>query len=117
KEEKQLWYALRAGRFAGFKFRRQHPIGGYYLDFFCPLARLAVELDGFQHGTPEQMEQDHQREHWLATQDIEVLRFWNRQWHDNRAEVLLSIWVALHRRTGCCEVDRKEQNRRFISPD
>ena len=41
-EEKQLWRALRAGRFAGFKFRRQHPLGKYYLDVFCPLARLSV---------------------------------------------------------------------------
>ena len=44
KEEKQLWGALRAGRFAGFKFRRQHPLGRYYLDFYCPQAKLSVEL-------------------------------------------------------------------------
>src|SRR5436190_19652126 len=58
KEEKQLWQALRAGRFAGFKFRRQHPIGEYTLDFYCPLARLSVELDGFGHGLPNQMAHD-----------------------------------------------------------
>ncbi|PYJ84712.1 MAG: hypothetical protein DME22_11780 [Verrucomicrobia bacterium] len=53
-EEKQRWRALRAARFAGFKFRRQHPIGPYCLDFYCPCARLSVELDGFQHGMPGQ---------------------------------------------------------------
>jgi len=49
-EEKELWRALKAGRFSGFKFRRQHPRGKYFLDFYCPTARLSVELDGFQHG-------------------------------------------------------------------
>jgi len=58
KEEKHLWHALRAGRFAGFKFRRQHPIGQYTLDFYCPLARLSVELDGFGHGLPKQIARD-----------------------------------------------------------
>lgn len=46
-EEKELWRALRAGRFAGFKFRRQHPLGEYFLDFYCPAAKLSIELDGF----------------------------------------------------------------------
>ncbi len=53
-EEKQLWLALRAGRFAGFKFRWEHPVGIYFLDFYCPTAKLSVELDGFHHGMPEQ---------------------------------------------------------------
>jgi very-short-patch-repair endonuclease len=60
-EEKELWRALRAGRFAGFKFRRQHFAGKYYLDFFCPAAKLSVELDGFQHGMPEVREHDKKR--------------------------------------------------------
>ena len=60
-EEKELWRALKAGRFAGFKFRRQHPKGNYYLDFYCPEARLAVELDGFQHGLPEHLQRDQER--------------------------------------------------------
>jgi very-short-patch-repair endonuclease len=116
KEEKELWRALRAGRFAGFKFRRQHPFELYYLDFYCPLARLAVELDGFQHGTPGQFKRDEARERILAAQDIEVLRFWNRQWRGNREGVLLDIWHALHRRTGCVEIMRKVENRRYLPP-
>src|ERR1019366_8201512 len=83
-EEKQLWRALRAGRFAGFKFRRQHPIGIYYLDFYCPAAKLSVELDGFQHGLPEQHQHDEEREKFLAAQGIQELRFWNHQWQKNR---------------------------------
>src|SRR6476619_5791016 len=57
-EEKQLWQALKAGRFAGFKFRRQHQLGECYLDFYCPAVKLSIELDGFQHGLPEQMRHD-----------------------------------------------------------
>jgi very-short-patch-repair endonuclease len=115
-EEKKLWRAVKAGRFAGFKFRRQHPVGGYFLDCYCPLARLAVELDGFQHGLPEGLQRDEAREKCLAEQDIEVLRFWNDQWNKNREGVLLEIWHALHRRTGCVKIMRKEQNHRFVPP-
>src|ERR1043165_2623223 len=83
-EEKQLWRALRAGRFAGFKFRRQHSIGKYFLDFFCPAAKLSIELDGFQHGLPEHRQRDEERERFLATEGIEEMRFWNHQWRKNR---------------------------------
>ena len=116
KEEKELWHALRAGRFAGFKFRRQHPTGIYALDFYCPTAKLSVELDGFQHGVPEQHQRDEERQMFLATQGIEELRFWNHEWKKNREGVLLEIWNALHRRTGCVAVMRKLQNHRYVPP-
>jgi very-short-patch-repair endonuclease len=115
-EEKELWRALRAGRFAGFKFRRQSPQGGYFLDFYCPAAKLSIELDGFQHGLPGQHQRDQEREQFLASKGIEELRFWNRQWRRNREGVLLEIWNALHRRTGCVAVMRKMQNHRFLPP-
>jgi very-short-patch-repair endonuclease len=44
-----LWQALRRGQVAGLRFRRQHPIGPYILDFYCLSARLAIEVDGFAH--------------------------------------------------------------------
>ena len=115
-EEKQLWQAVKAGRFAGFKFRRQHPVGGYFLDCYCPLARLAVELDGFQHGSPEEIVRDVKREKLLLEQRIKVLRFWNHQWRENRAGVLLEIWHSLKKRTGSAEVMRKKQNHRYQPP-
>jgi very-short-patch-repair endonuclease len=117
KEEKQLWQALRAGRFAGFKFRRQHPLGGYYLDFYCPLARVSVELDGFEHGLPWQRQRDLERGSFLAAQGILELRFWNRHWRQNREGILLTIWDALHQRTGCTQIIRKVENNRYIPPD
>jgi very-short-patch-repair endonuclease len=76
-EEKELWWSLRGRRFAGFKFRRQHTVGGHILDFYCADARLAVELDGFQHGLPGGIQRDETRERFLVEQDIETLRFWN----------------------------------------
>ncbi len=116
KEEKQLWQSLRAGRFAGFKFRRQHPIGVYVLDFYCALARVSVELDGFEHGLPARIAKDKAREQFLISRDIEELRFWNRQWRQNREGVLLEIWHALQRRSGCTQVMRKLENQRNFPP-
>jgi very-short-patch-repair endonuclease len=115
-EEKQLWRSLRAGRFAGFKFRRQHPAGHYVLDFYCPNARLAVELDGFGHGHPVQRDHDLKRDQWLDQEGIEVLGYWNHQWRRNQAGILLEIWRALHRRTGCVAVMRLAGNNRFSPP-
>ena len=115
-EEKELWRVLRAGRFAGFKFRRQHSLGSYHLDVYCPAAKLSVELDGFQHGLPEQRQRDAERKKFLAAAGIEELRFWNNQWRKNREGVLLEIWRALHRRTGCVAVMRKVENHRYVPP-
>lgn len=115
-EEKELWRALRSRRFAGFKFRRQHPSGIYILDFYCAAARLDVELDGFQHGLPEQMQHDEKRSAYLKAQDIEELRFWNHQWHANREGCLLEIWSAVQRRTGCVRIMKKVGAQRFIPP-
>ncbi|HEV2395173.1 MAG TPA: endonuclease domain-containing protein [Verrucomicrobiae bacterium] len=116
REERQLWNSLKAVRFAGFKFRRQHPLAGYYLDFYCPVARLAVELDGFEHGLPHQKQHDRSREESLRAQGVEELRFWNHQWRHNRDGVLWEIWHALQRRTGCLQVMRKLENNRFVAP-
>jgi len=75
--EKLLWSWLRDRRFSSYKFRRQHPFGPHVLDFFCLEAWLNLELDGFQHGTPEQQAKDVERDALLAARGIKVLRFWN----------------------------------------
>jgi very-short-patch-repair endonuclease len=75
--EKLMWRWLRGRRFSGYKFRRQHPVGPYLLDFFCEEARLAIELDGGQHGFPEKQRHDSEREQFLSSRGIKVLRFWN----------------------------------------
>ena len=116
-EERELWKVLRAGRFAGFKFRREHPIGRYSLDFYCPAARLSIELDGSHHGFPEQQQHDLARCEFLQSQDIHELRFWNHQWRTNRDGVLMEIWRHLHERSGCVKVLRKVENHRYVPPD
>src|SRR6266511_731801 len=64
--EKLLWSRLRNRQFAGYKFRRQHPVGPYNLDFYCAEARLAVELDGREHGHPDHRTTDKERDAFLA---------------------------------------------------
>jgi very-short-patch-repair endonuclease len=116
-EEKELWQVLRGRRFAGFKFRRQHAVGGHILDFYCADAKLAVELDGFQHGLPEGICADKVREKFFVEQDVETLRFWNHQWRKNREGCLLEIWNAVQRRTGCVQIIKNASEQRFIPPD
>ena len=72
--ERTLWYLVRDRRL-GAKFRRQHTLDRYTLDFYCPAARLAVELDGGQHYQGLRRERDATRDAWLAQQGIHVLRF------------------------------------------
>jgi len=61
-----LWEHLRRGGLGGMRFRRQHPVGPYVLDFYCAASRLAIEVDGAQHDLPEQMRHDIRRDAWLA---------------------------------------------------
>ncbi len=72
--EARLWVQLRRSRFAGYKFRRQHPAGPYILDFYCAAARLAVEVDGCSHDSEEAIAHDRRRTAWLATQGVKVIR-------------------------------------------
>ena len=70
-----LWRHLRRGQLDGLLFRRQHPFGTYVLDFYCPAARLAVEVDGMAHDAPEQILRDERWTLWLAGQGVETVRF------------------------------------------
>jgi very-short-patch-repair endonuclease len=88
--ETLLWYLLRNRRLANAKFRRQHPLGRYILDFYCDEHKLAIELDGGQH--VEQVDYDIQRDAYLQTQGIHVLRFWNNQMLQETEAVLEQIY-------------------------
>jgi very-short-patch-repair endonuclease len=70
-----LWRRLRRGALEGLQFRRQHPVGAYVLDFYCPAVRLAVEVDGMAHGAAARVVHDERRSSWLAEREIRVLRF------------------------------------------
>ena len=69
-----LWSGLRGGRLDGLKFRRQHPIGPYVIDFYCPSAQLAVEVDGWSHATEQRPDEDQIRDERLAERGIFTLR-------------------------------------------
>jgi very-short-patch-repair endonuclease len=73
--ERALWQHLRHRQIGGQRFRRQHPIGPYIVDFFCFEKRLIVEIDGGQHS--EQVAYDEERTKWLEARGFRVLRFWN----------------------------------------
>ena len=91
-----LWEHLRAGRLGGWRFRRQHPVDRFVLDFYCPAARLAVELDGAQHHTPDGLAGDAERDDWLQRRHgITMLRFDNTQLLRQTDVVLERIRQAL----------------------
>ena len=81
--EKLLWSVLQHSNLGGYKFRRQHSVGAYILDFFCPSECLAVELDGDSHFTDEAIEYDRERTAYLNALGIKVLRFLNTDVYDN----------------------------------
>jgi len=82
--ERKLWQILRHRQTGGLKFFRQYSVGNYILDFYCPAARLAVEIDGGQHLDSEH---DIKRTNDLRQENIIVLRFWNNDVLTNLAGV------------------------------
>ncbi len=75
--EATLWKILRNSQAGGYKFRRQHGIGPFVLDFYCPMLRLCIELDGGVHQAPLADVKDEMRTKFLNEQGITVLRFEN----------------------------------------
>jgi len=69
-----LWRVLRE-RPEGLKFRRQHPIGRCIVDFYCPAAKLVIEIDGESHSMGDRPERDARRDWWLRSQGLQIKRF------------------------------------------
>ncbi|OOG20580.1 hypothetical protein B1C78_17240 [Thioalkalivibrio denitrificans] len=92
-----LWRRLRHRQLDGHKFRRQHPLGPYVVDFVCLEVCLVLELDGGQHA--EQVWQDRRRDAWLVEQGFRVLRFWNHEVLQE-TEVVLEVILAAVRGSG-----------------
>jgi adenine-specific DNA-methyltransferase len=95
-----LWRLLRSRRLAGYKFRRQHPVGPYFLDFYWVEARVAVELDGSGHGFPERRRLDETRDRYLAERGIVLKRFWNHSLKnlEGHRMVIENLWRLLQER-------------------
>lgn len=89
--EKMLWNVLSGKGLDGFKFRRQHIIGEYIVDFVCLEKRLVIEVDGSIHNVPEQMEHDKIRTEWLKSKGFKVIRFSNDQVLSNIFNIIDSI--------------------------
>ena len=87
--EEIIWEALRNRQLDGLKFRRQHPIDGCVVDFYCAQARLVVEIDGSIHNSLK--EQDEERQAWLEGRGFLVIRFSTDQVENNLASVLTRI--------------------------
>ena len=91
KPERLLWAAIRRKQ-RRLRFRQQHPVGAYILDFYCPSARLCIEVDGRQHD--QTVATDERRDHWLGQLGITVIRV-------PATDVLadpdaVADWIALH---------------------
>ncbi len=91
KAEQLLWKALRGRNLNNLKFRRQQPMKGYILDFYCESARLGVEVDGEIHLGEQQKKHDDQRTEYLAEYGIKILRFKNEEIIELMTRVLNSI--------------------------
>ena len=88
--EIRLWSRLRRKQLEGFRFRRQHPLGPYVVDFFCAEAKLVVEVDGGQHADDGEA-----RTRWIEARGYRVVRFWNNDVLANTDGVLRTILAAL----------------------
>lgn len=96
--EQQLWGSLKGRGLCEFKFRRQHSIGPYIVDFYCPEKRLAVELDGAVHENELARERDRRRDAFLEQHGIRVLRFPNDAVFERPEQMLSEILQALQAR-------------------
>ncbi len=94
--ERKLWFYIRRKQL-GVKFRRQHSIGKYIVDFFCCELKLAIELDGNSHFSEQAQAYDHQRTRDLNKLGIKVLRFTNNEVNQNLEEVLVKIKNSIPR--------------------
>ena len=94
-EEVLLWSRLKNSQL-GFKFRRQHSVGGYIVDFYCPAKRLVIEIDGSEHFKNENMEYDEVRTKFFDGLNIKTIRFSNFEINTNFNNVLESIQTELN---------------------
>ncbi|MBI5422403.1 endonuclease domain-containing protein [Candidatus Peregrinibacteria bacterium] len=94
KAEIILWSRLKGGQLKGLKFRRQYGVGPFVIDFYCPEHKLAIELDGDSHCTPEAEKYDQDRQSYIESFGIKFLRFTNADIYENLGEVLWKIAEA-----------------------
>ncbi len=101
--EHLMWQILRGKRFINLKFRRQHVIQPYIVDFYCHEIGLVIELDGSQHGTDDAIEYDAERTEFLESLGLTVVRYWNHDVLGRMDVVLEDLWQV------CTELKLKKE--------
>lgn len=109
--EQLLWKYLRNRRLNGIKFRRQHLIGPYIVDFVSLEKQLIIELDGGQHNSEDGKKKDKERTLWLKNNGYQLMRFWNNEVINDIDVVLQLIQNAL---TLPSPKERGERGRKII---
>ena len=95
KPERFLWSKIRSKQVQGLQWYQQKPIANYIVDFYCPKAKLVIEIDGDQHYEETMRVKDEERDNALQSLDICVLRFGNNDIFQNIEGVLMSIQRAI----------------------
>lgn len=95
-----MWRLLRCRQLANAKFRRQHPMPPYILDFYCHELKLAVELDGGQHNDPRHRGRDEERDAFMRAKGVRTLRFWNNEVLRETESVMEAVYQELIERRG-----------------
>ncbi|CAM4119259.1 endonuclease domain-containing protein [Acinetobacter pragensis] len=90
--EHLMWQILRAKRFMNLKFRRQHVIKQYIVDFYCHEIGLVIELDGSQHNTEDGKDYDAERTKFLEALGLTIVRYWNHEVLGRTDVVLEHLW-------------------------
>ena len=93
--EARLWTLLRIIQVKGLKFRRQHTIGAFTVDFICESVKLIIELDGNVHDNVGSQQYDYERDEWLKAQGYRVLRFLNSELLHHPERVIWAIKDAI----------------------
>jgi len=93
--ERLLWSKIRAKQLKGYQFYRQRIIGNYIVDFYCPKAKLVIEIDGGQHYSNKGLEKDKIRDDSIEEQKLKVLRFSDRDVFKNLDGVVERIYEFL----------------------
>ncbi len=91
--ERILWFHLRNRKVEGLKFKRQHPIGRFVVDFVCTDKKLVIEVDGATHMSEEAIRRDRNRQNWLEENGYVVMRFWGDEVKNEIVSVLERIRV------------------------
>ncbi|VAX34134.1 Putative DNA methylase [hydrothermal vent metagenome] len=94
--ERLLWLKICRKQLKGYQFYRQKIIGNYIADFYCPKAKLIIELDGGQHYSGERKWKDRVRDEYMRSMGIKVLRFSDKEIFRNLRGIIEEIWSYLY---------------------